>query len=200
VDLAEHDMVQALTAILLLSPHIPLLFMGEEYGETRPFCFFTDFHGELADAVREGRRREFKHFAAFHGSSAELWHIPDPNAETTFEASKLDWAKLEGESGRAWNALFRELLALRQARIVPLLKGAGGNCGQVVPSEEGVVAVNWTLNGGRLQLRANLIGEPLPAPDVEGETIYRLVLEGAVEADGCLEPHSVIVAIAEDRA
>ena len=53
-------MVEALTAILLLSPHVPLLFMGEEWGETRPFAFFTDFEGELADAVREGRRREFR--------------------------------------------------------------------------------------------------------------------------------------------
>ena len=57
ITLADHRMVEALTAILCLSPHIPLLFMGEEWGETRPFCFFTDFHGELADAVREGRRQ-----------------------------------------------------------------------------------------------------------------------------------------------
>ncbi|WAH62102.1 hypothetical protein LZ023_37480 (plasmid) [Pseudomonas silvicola] len=47
-----------LLATLLLSPHIPLLFMGEEYGETNPFLFFTDFHGDLAKAVREGRARE----------------------------------------------------------------------------------------------------------------------------------------------
>ncbi len=51
--------------MLLLSPHIPLLFMGEEFGETRPFLFFTDFHGDLAEAVREGRRSEFAGFAAF---------------------------------------------------------------------------------------------------------------------------------------
>jgi len=197
IDLAEGDMVRALTAILLLSPHIPLLFMGEEYGETRPFCFFTDFHGDLADAVREGRRREFRHFAAFQGAPEEIDHIPDPNAETTFAASRLDWAKLDTDTGRAWNGLVRELLALRQARIVPLLKGAGGNCGTVVPSEEGVIAVDWTLAGGRLQLRANLSAEPMAMPDGVGETIYRLVPDGAPEAPGKLAAHSVVVTISE---
>ncbi len=91
--MADENIVQALHAILLLSPHVPLLFMGEEYGETRPFLFFTDFHGELADAVREGRRREFAGFEAFSG---ELAPIPDPNAWDTFAASRLDWSEREG--------------------------------------------------------------------------------------------------------
>ena len=75
--LAEPQMVEALTTILALSPHIPLFFMGEEWGETRPFCYFTDFHGGLADAVREGRRHEFAHFAAFSDES-DLRHSPTP--------------------------------------------------------------------------------------------------------------------------
>ena len=69
--------------------------MGEEWGETRPFGFFTDFHGELGDLVREGRRREFAKWLHFsREESREL--IPDPNAEATFEASRLDWEKLGG--------------------------------------------------------------------------------------------------------
>src|SRR5699024_9450688 len=76
--LAPAQVVRALRAILLLSPHIPLMFMGEEYGETHPFLFFTDFHGQLADAVRQGRRREFASFAAFKEGSTDA--IPDPNA------------------------------------------------------------------------------------------------------------------------
>ena len=59
-DLAEQGAVKAMQAVFLLAPNIPLLFMGEEWGATQPFCFFTDFHDELADAVREGRRREFQ--------------------------------------------------------------------------------------------------------------------------------------------
>src|SRR5690606_38356432 len=63
--LAEHGAIKAMQAVLLLAPNIPLLFMGEEWGATQPFCFFTDFHDELADAVREGRRREFQKFPEF---------------------------------------------------------------------------------------------------------------------------------------
>jgi maltooligosyl trehalose hydrolase (EC 3.2.1.141) len=80
---------KVLFATLLLSPHIPLLFMGEEYGETNPFLFFTDFHGDLAKAVREGRAREFTGHAGHDDT------VPDPNAEETFTRSKLDWSKVE---------------------------------------------------------------------------------------------------------
>jgi maltooligosyltrehalose trehalohydrolase len=72
--LADAAMIEALTAILLLSPHVPLMFMGEEWGETRPFVFFTDFEGTLADLVRQGRRREFAAFAAF-GPRAKVAHL-----------------------------------------------------------------------------------------------------------------------------
>ena len=74
---ATREAVQAMQAILLLAPQTPLLFMGEEWGATQPFCFFTDFHDELADAVREGRRREFKRFPEFASEAARA-HIPDP--------------------------------------------------------------------------------------------------------------------------
>jgi malto-oligosyltrehalose trehalohydrolase len=69
-------------------PHIPLLFMGEEFGETHPFLFFTDFHGDLAKAVREGRAKEFT------GHAGHDETVPDPNDVNTFIRSKLDWNKL----------------------------------------------------------------------------------------------------------
>ena len=99
-DLATREAVQAMQAILLLAPQIPLLFMGEEWGATQPFCFFTDFHDELADAVREGRRREFKRFPEFASADARA-HIPDPNAWSTFAASRLDWSVPEQPEHRA---------------------------------------------------------------------------------------------------
>jgi maltooligosyltrehalose trehalohydrolase len=69
----------------LLSPFVPLLFMGEEYGEDAPFQFFTDhIDPDIAEATREGRRHEFASFAAF---AAE--EIPDPQDPATFERSKL---------------------------------------------------------------------------------------------------------------
>src|SRR5690606_7362847 len=65
VTLADADALRAATAVLLLSPMVPLLFMGEEWGSRQPFLFFTSHHGELADAVREGRRSEFAEFSEF---------------------------------------------------------------------------------------------------------------------------------------
>jgi maltooligosyltrehalose trehalohydrolase len=93
--------------LVLLSPFIPLIFMGEEYGETAPFLYFVS-HGdpELVEAVREGRRREF---AAFD------WHAdtPDPQDEQTFLRSKLN-RSLQGEDRhRTLYDFHRELLGLR---------------------------------------------------------------------------------------
>ncbi|HTM86786.1 MAG TPA: malto-oligosyltrehalose trehalohydrolase [Terriglobales bacterium] len=79
-------------ALLLLAPETPLLFMGQEYGETAPFLFFTDYGDPvLQKAVREGRRREFEHFLAFGGE------VPDPQDPQTFERSKLQWPEISGQ-------------------------------------------------------------------------------------------------------
>ncbi|EAA3892951.1 malto-oligosyltrehalose trehalohydrolase, partial [Salmonella enterica subsp. enterica] len=102
ITLAGAERTKVLLATLLLSPHIPLLFMGEEYGESRPFLFFTDFHGDLARAVREGRAKEF----ADHAGE----NVPDPNAPETFQRSKLNWKQQHSEEGKAWLAFTRELL------------------------------------------------------------------------------------------
>jgi maltooligosyltrehalose trehalohydrolase len=97
----EQDRV-ALSAVLF-SRAIPLVFMGEEYRETRPFQFFTDHIDPfIADATREGRRKEFAAWAAFMHED-----VPDPQAVETFERSKLDWRPAE-----QW---FRDALALRKS-------------------------------------------------------------------------------------
>lgn len=162
---AERNKV--LLATLLLSPHIPLLFMGEEYGETHPFLFFTDFHGDLAKAVREGRAKEFAGHAGHEGES-----VPDPNAEETFTRSKLDWQKTESEEGRAWLALSRQLLALRQQHIVPLLASAGGHSGKVERCAEGFIQVSWRFPAGTLSLALNIGETPQPLPEQPGETLF----------------------------
>jgi maltooligosyltrehalose trehalohydrolase len=90
---------------VLLSPFVPMLFMGEEYGERAPFQFFSDhIDKRIAKATREGRRREFAAFAAFAGEE-----IPDPQEPATFEASKLT-----GNGARGHEQLVRELLAARR--------------------------------------------------------------------------------------
>ncbi|MPZ11352.1 MAG: malto-oligosyltrehalose trehalohydrolase [Kiloniellaceae bacterium] len=154
--LAPARAVEVLTAILLLSPQIPLLFMGEEWGETCPFCFFTDFHGELADAVREGRRREFGRFPAFADPAARE-SIPDPNAEATFRGSLLDWSALDSPQGRARYRLVQRLLAIRRAEIVPRLRDIAGAAGRAETTGRGVIGVRWRLgDGSGLHLAANL--------------------------------------------
>ena len=163
-------MVRALTAILLLSPHVPLLFMGQEWGEKRPFVFFCDFEGTLADSIREGRLTEFSHFAAFSDEAARA-EILDPNDPAAFEASKLDWAERDGADGRAWLDFTAALLAVRHREIVPHLAGARRG-GRVIASEAGVIAVDWPLGGATLRLRANLTDTAATVPPAAGRVIW----------------------------
>jgi maltooligosyltrehalose trehalohydrolase len=173
-DLAEFDAVQSMQAVQLLAPNIPLLFMGEEWGAVQPFCFFTDFHDELADAVREGRRREFQKFPEFASEDARA-HIPDPNLESTFLASRLDRSVLDDPVHQGWLEHTGELLALRQREVVPRLTGIGGGAGEG-SAEASVVRVAWQLgDGSRLALLANLADQPAPrgAPHEVGRTLYQ---------------------------
>jgi malto-oligosyltrehalose trehalohydrolase len=153
--LAPAPAMRLAMASLLLMPQVPLLFMGEEINARTPFLFFTDFHGELADAVREGRRKEFSAFPKFASDAARA-KIPDPNAESTFAASKIDWNRVDG----AWLARFTALLQLRASCLVPRLEGAkpGARFEHAGP---GGVSVDWTLGDGSiLRLRANFSAEP----------------------------------------
>ena len=97
--LADPDKLRAATALLLLSPFIPMLFMGEENGATSPFLFFTSHNDELAGLIREGRRAEFKHFAAFH-DPARRDAIPDPNSPCQIAAAPGP----PHSSGRCWTS------------------------------------------------------------------------------------------------
>ncbi|MGD9880706.1 MAG: malto-oligosyltrehalose trehalohydrolase [Reyranella sp.] len=146
--LADRDALKAAVALQLLAPCIPLIFMGEETFDERPFLFFTDFHGELATAVREGRRREFRHFAGFASEK-----ISDPNARESFECCRVT---ATGDSG-----FYRTLLALRRSAIVPRLEGARAIDAQVIGP--GAVEGRWRLgDGSLLTIAANLSTEACP--------------------------------------
>jgi maltooligosyltrehalose trehalohydrolase len=110
IDLAAY---RAATALLLCAPATPLLFMGQEWGATSPFQYFTDHPPELGRLVTEGRRSEFRHFAAF-SDVAMRERIPDPQAESTFAASRLDWRELDREPHASLVRLYQQLLRLRQ--------------------------------------------------------------------------------------
>ncbi len=199
-DLAEASMVETLLAMLLLSPHIPLLFMGEEWGETRPFTFFTDFHGELADAVREGRRKEFAGFEAFSGGEESLKNVPDPNAESTFQSCKLNWAAVDSGDGRERLELVRQLLRLRREHIIPLLADTRGYAGKIEQAEDGLVSVSWRLNGAVLHMAANLDNNLRPARAISGMVIYASSEEASrsLAESGELPPHNIVVALQDE--
>lgn len=126
------DRLRLAAALLLLSPYVPLLFMGEEYGETNPFQYFID-HGDdrLVDAVRDGRRREFASF----GWSDD---VPDAKSGATFLRSKLDWSKLEKPEHRSILALYHDLLSLR--RDEPMLRPDGASV-DVANGEAGWITI-----------------------------------------------------------
>ncbi|MEO7454964.1 MAG: malto-oligosyltrehalose trehalohydrolase [Gemmatimonadaceae bacterium] len=106
--IVPRDRLRLAASLILLSPYVPLLFMGEEYGEVSPFLYFIE-HGdpELIDAVREGRRREF---LAIERHEPQV----DPQAEETFTRSRLDWSRRDTPEGAQLLSLYRDLLALRR--------------------------------------------------------------------------------------
>jgi maltooligosyltrehalose trehalohydrolase len=191
--LAETEALKAALAILLLAPSPPLLFMGEEFAADTPFLFFCDFEGDLAAAVTNGRRNEFARFQKF-SSPATRDSIPDPNAETTFTGSKLDWKSLADPSHRSWLRFYRDLLALRRGTIIPQLRNLTGGSASFTLGENNSLAVDWKLTGEvTLRLITNLSPKLVkpPSPPV-GRMIYSTVQDMTEKlAGGEMPPWSV---------
>jgi maltooligosyltrehalose trehalohydrolase len=174
--LASPAAVRAATAVLLLAPSPPLLFMGQEWGASQPFPFFCDFGQDLARAVTEGRRREFARFPKFADEEARR-HIPDPNEQATFDQAVLRWDASTSPTHREWMALHQRLLELRTRVIAPHLPGMSRRDAHARQIGDRAVEAQWILDGGkRLLLLANLSNEavsdvtipaipPLYAPD-----------------------------------
>jgi 1,4-alpha-glucan branching enzyme len=175
-----------------------MIFMGEEFGAETPFLFFCDFEKDLAAAVTKGRRAEFSHFAAF-SNPADREQIPDPNAATTFEASRLDWSAVAQPQHQEWLCFHRTLLKLRREHVVSRLATAcklravyaiHGDCG---------LSARWKFpDNSELTLQANLGIAPLsgfatPGTSQAGRVIYT---NEEVSVDtlkrGILPPWSVV--------
>ncbi|WP_256838131.1 malto-oligosyltrehalose trehalohydrolase [Ornithinimicrobium faecis] len=171
-------------ALLLTAPYTPMLFMGEEWGASTPWQFFTDhFEPELVEGIRTGRAREF----AEHGWAAQ---VPDPQDEGTVAASRLNWSEVAQEPHAELLEWHRTLLGLRRdlSDLVetPLTDSS--------LKREGAVLV---LTRGRVQVLANLSGDPAEV-SLQGEpgTRHTAAQFGGARADGetlVLPGHSVIV-------
>ncbi len=145
--LARAEALRAASAVLLLAPSPPMLFMGEEWSAPEPFPYFCDFEPQLAGKVREGRLLAFAHFQG---------RVPDPCDAATFASAHLDWSRLAKPPHSRMFDHYRRLLAIRRRDIVPLLpRISGGACVAFDPG--GAFAVDWRLrDDGVLHLLANL--------------------------------------------
>jgi 1,4-alpha-glucan branching enzyme/maltooligosyltrehalose trehalohydrolase len=151
--------LRAATAVLLLAPSPPLLFMGEEWAADEPFPWFCDFEPQLLTRVRTHREREFP------GS-------PDPGAAATFAAARLNWQRRREPAHARALVHHRRLLAIRHRDITPLIPQLrGGRCTHVASG--GAFAVEWPGPDRILRLLANLSAQaaPLPGP-VAGRVLF----------------------------
>ena len=175
--LADPLLVQAARACLLLSPHVPMLFMGEEFAADSPFLYFCDFGegSDLAASVWAGRREEFSGFAAF-ASPATQRAVPDPNAPQSFIDSRLRWhAREQGRHAEALQQT-RALLDARRQHIVPLL--AHGSTAAAHGCDVGVLRVSWRLGGrAMLHLAANFSADARTIPQPPGLAVYQRLAE-----------------------
>lgn len=181
--LADPVLLRAAYACVLLSPHVPMLFMGEEFAASTPFQYFCDFGPELAEAVSRGRRAEFGRFAAFADEAAQA-RIPDPNAESTSRASTLQWSERGQSPHREQLAHVRELLDVRHRHVVPRLAGQQG--------------------GGSFQCEGSLLRVRWPVAGQDGQSggavLHLLANFGAVAAGGLSPPPGALLYDSDSRA
>jgi len=192
--LADPRALEAATVLLLLSPMIPLMFMGDEYAAEQPFLFFTSHHGELAKQVREGRRNEFAAFSAFTDPHKRE-RIPDPNAESTFHASRPTRSGNGTPRQQATNELYRHLLQLRHRYIIPNLSGTQALGAQMLG--RGAVSARWRLgDGSELRIDLNLSDTPVVnLPQTESVWLFRQPSDAGLSDEGQLPPYCALVSL-----
>jgi maltooligosyltrehalose trehalohydrolase len=141
-------------AVYLLSPHVPMLFMGEEYAEKNPFQYFISHTDEnLVKMVREGRKKEFSYFK---------WkgEVPDPQSEKTFNACVLSWNHDQDAQAGKMLAYYRHLISWRKTR--PALRGTTRDTLRVSAlSDDQLIRVERKFNGDEVTLVFNFNGAPV---------------------------------------
>jgi maltooligosyltrehalose trehalohydrolase len=146
---------RAASALLLLAPYTPLIFMGQEWAASSPFLYFTDHNADLGRKVTAGRRREFRHFAAFRDPAVRK-KIPSPQAEETFHKSKLNWSEPEVTEKRGNLDLYGTCIRLR--RTIPCLQDRSRNNWRVVRVNETIAIVYGLKTNDRCIVVADLTG------------------------------------------
>lgn len=155
----EPQALFAASAVVLLAPSPPLIFMGEEWAAPEPFAWFCDFEPELLARVRESRQREFP-------------GAPDPGDPATLEAAQLQWGRLKEGAHARFLTHFRRLLAIRRRDITPLVPHISA-AHFTHPTADSALTVEWSTRDKTLHLIANL--SRAPAPFLPGQLVGRLV-------------------------
>lgn len=202
--IANPNALKAATALLLLSPMIPLLFMGEEWGVKHPFLYFTDHDENMAKAVREGRHAEYAHFI----KSNDVRQIADPNAISTFLDSRIDippdllsnQTEEHFSEHERWRGFYKQLLDIRHLEIIPQLPGtcAAG----VTIIAQGAVCAMWVLgNGSQLSIYLNLSDTPVKASPFWGDArvLFSYRLEESDYPQGVLPAYSAFVTLGKQE-
>ena len=169
-------------ALLLCLPMVPLLFQGQEWGASTPFQFFSDHAGALGELVSRGRLEEFSRFESFDSAK-----VPDPQADATFERSKLDWAELERGDHARTLSLYQELLRLR--REDPVLRHKSRADMQVGAEGEVLWLRRWHGDQERVLLVNFGHGEGRRPSDLKLDGFSELLSTGAAQGGG-LPPRS----------
>ena len=146
---------RAAVTLLLTAPMTPLIFMGQEWAASAPFCFFTDFEPALGLLVAEGRRREFRQFPEF-ATELAAQAIPDPQADETFKGSRLDWLERHAPAHACSLALHRALLHERRAR--PALQASSETCCEARALDDATIMVRRPGRDGDMLILARLQG------------------------------------------
>jgi maltooligosyltrehalose trehalohydrolase len=198
-DHLDLEQLKLAAATVLLSPYVPLLFMGEEYGERNPFPFFGSFgDAELVEAIRNGRAAEFKGFA---GDVA----IPDPMAPETFASATLSW-KTEEQPGVTLLSFYRHLIGLRKSR--PALQGRTRDSMIVHPATGLTLPFERKILNDQLFIWLHFGPEPVSLDNITGRYLAKVfdsadVLWGGPGASARgelapgqpmdIKPHSVVI-------
>ncbi|MGD6933045.1 MAG: malto-oligosyltrehalose trehalohydrolase [Candidatus Bathyarchaeia archaeon] len=146
--ISGYEAAKVAAGLVLLSPYVPLLFMGEEYGETAPFLFFSDYQGkELAEAIREGRKKEFTDFQ---------WtgEVPDPQNLECFTKSKINWQNRNQGVAQKIAAYYKSLLVLRKK--APVLQIDKDRNIKTVSTQGKVLLIEKQKNSSKAYIIANL--------------------------------------------
>lgn len=151
-------------ATVLLSPYVPLLFMGEEYGEKNPFLFFTSFSDpDLIDAIRKGRAAEFRH---------PNGDFPDPQDDASFERCMLSWKYKEAEGAGLFN-FYRELIHFRKTR--PAMQGVSRNTLLVHPAKDELLSFERKILNDHLYIWLNFNDRAMNVNNMSGSTLHLLL-------------------------